>query len=449
MLPTSDVYLLYFCILQNRKMITGRTQLSAARQGTPITAANRYKQQVPVQQSTSAYHHQTGTISPPASTTAQLISAMSQETTNLLYSMARDLSNSQNSDNILSAIATHRKLDRSVSEPAPDKSTSAKNVNSSRYKTELCRPFEENGFCKYGEKCQFAHGIQEVRSLSRHPKYKTELCRTYHTVGFCPYGPRCHFIHNEDEHKLSEIIQQKNQQVAQQAAQQVVQAAAQQQALQHAVSCQGPPSSAATTLPNMRPTSQSLAINLNVLDRQSLGSTADSPPSSVTDSPTTLSPTFPMGAEEMFSGFSAAYTPPPASAPAAPVSSCAFTFPEYITLQSQAAMQQNSSNHSTPLNIQTDQLVSSLNSLHLSQSNSVTVQNNMHNNLLNETLLSGSLTDPSVVAPPSPPESLNGDTSPVPPSPPASTAAPGCSSPLDIGRGLRLPIFSRLASKDQ
>jgi hypothetical protein len=68
-----------------------------------------------------------------------------------------------------------------------------------RYKTELCRPFEENGMCKYGDKCQFAHGEHELRGLVRHPKYKTELCRTFHTVGFCPYGPRCHFIHNADE----------------------------------------------------------------------------------------------------------------------------------------------------------------------------------------------------------------------------------------------------------
>ena len=68
--------------------------------------------------------------------------------------------------------------------------------NTSRYKTELCRPFEENGTCKYGEKCQFAHGIGELRTLTRHPKYKTEFCRTFHTTGFCPYGPRCHFIHN-------------------------------------------------------------------------------------------------------------------------------------------------------------------------------------------------------------------------------------------------------------
>ncbi|KAL6475527.1 hypothetical protein MHYP_G00165670 [Metynnis hypsauchen] len=74
-------------------------------------------------------------------------------------------------------------------------------INSTRYKTELCRPFEENGSCKYGEKCQFAHGYHELRNLSRHPKYKTEPCRTFHTIGFCPYGPRCHFIHNMDERR--------------------------------------------------------------------------------------------------------------------------------------------------------------------------------------------------------------------------------------------------------
>ncbi|XP_066536014.1 mRNA decay activator protein ZFP36L2-A-like isoform X2 [Hoplias malabaricus] len=77
----------------------------------------------------------------------------------------------------------------------------ASQINSTRYKTELCRPFEENGSCKYGEKCQFAHGYHELRSLSRHPKYKTEPCRTFHTIGFCPYGPRCHFIHNADERR--------------------------------------------------------------------------------------------------------------------------------------------------------------------------------------------------------------------------------------------------------
>jgi len=87
-------------------------------------------------------------------------------------------------------IEQHRKLDRSVSEPT------------SRYKTELCRPYEESGSCKYGDKCQFAHGYGELRNLARHPKYKTELCRTFHTIGFCPYGPRCHFIHNFEEARI-------------------------------------------------------------------------------------------------------------------------------------------------------------------------------------------------------------------------------------------------------
>jgi len=72
-------------------------------------------------------------------------------------------------------------------------------VNTSRYKTEMCRPFQENGSCKYGEKCQFAHGLSELRTVTRHAKYKTDLCRTYHASGFCPYGPRCHFVHNLDE----------------------------------------------------------------------------------------------------------------------------------------------------------------------------------------------------------------------------------------------------------
>lgn len=98
----------------------------------------------------------------------------------------------------------HRRLERTQSAPAPPvsapaASVTATTVNTSRYKTELCRPFEEFGVCKYGDKCQFAHGMNELRSLARHPKYKTELCRTYHTVGFCPYGPRCHFVHNQDE----------------------------------------------------------------------------------------------------------------------------------------------------------------------------------------------------------------------------------------------------------
>lgn len=66
----------------------------------------------------------------------------------------------------------------------------------SLYKTELCRSFEETGACRYGSKCQFAHGREELRPVARHPKYKTEICKTFHSIGTCPYGKRCRFIHN-------------------------------------------------------------------------------------------------------------------------------------------------------------------------------------------------------------------------------------------------------------
>jgi len=64
-----------------------------------------------------------------------------------------------------------------------------------RYKTELCKSYTETGICRYGTKCQFAHGKEEVRPILRHPKYKTEICKTFHSTGTCPYGIRCRFIH--------------------------------------------------------------------------------------------------------------------------------------------------------------------------------------------------------------------------------------------------------------
>jgi len=63
------------------------------------------------------------------------------------------------------------------------------------YKTELCLSWVETGTCRYGPKCQFAHGKQELRPVLRHPKYKTEICKTYNSTGQCPYGKRCRFVH--------------------------------------------------------------------------------------------------------------------------------------------------------------------------------------------------------------------------------------------------------------
>ncbi|KAG6817597.1 hypothetical protein H0H87_006225 [Tephrocybe sp. NHM501043] len=74
---------------------------------------------------------------------------------------------------------------------------SANNRKLGLYKTELCRSWEEKGTCRYGTKCQFAHGEDELRRVARHPKYKTEICRTFWVSGTCPYGKRCCFIHTE------------------------------------------------------------------------------------------------------------------------------------------------------------------------------------------------------------------------------------------------------------
>lgn len=68
-----------------------------------------------------------------------------------------------------------------------------------RYKTELCRPFTEEGQCKYGSKCQYAHGTHELRPTFRHMKHKTKLCHKFHSTGFCNYGSRCTYIHNEED----------------------------------------------------------------------------------------------------------------------------------------------------------------------------------------------------------------------------------------------------------
>lgn len=66
------------------------------------------------------------------------------------------------------------------------------------YKTELCKHFMETKMCRYGRKCQFAHGMDELRGVVRHPKYKTTRCKTFLTTGKCTYGSRCRFIHERD-----------------------------------------------------------------------------------------------------------------------------------------------------------------------------------------------------------------------------------------------------------
>ncbi|OWF50730.1 mRNA decay activator protein ZFP36L2-A-like [Mizuhopecten yessoensis] len=330
-------------------------------------------------------------------------------------------------------VREHRKLDRSMSEPVGDRNLNnlnrnrvqqqlqpqeqPPNINSSRYKTELCRPFEESGHCKYGDKCQFAHGGLELRTLSRHPKYKTELCRTYHTIGFCPYGPRCHFIHNEEERKLA---------LAMEAQQQQQQNAAASQAM---VSRHSPTPSVPS--PQLKRPS---TINFNSSFNGSMGSTDSiSTPSSASESPS-LSPT--LFTEELLHGLqhvSTHHSSASSSTSSSPVfnysSSPEFNYPSLLT----------------PLNVQT-QGSTDMNMLQQQFNAILNISQNQQNN--NQCVFTEM---DSFVAPPSPPDSISGD-SVGSASSLSSNASSGftntCGTVLDISKSLRLPIFNRLSQDD-
>ena len=72
-----------------------------------------------------------------------------------------------------------------------------------KYKTELCKKFQNTGHCPYGFKCRFAHGKDELITKAQGANYKKKQCKTFHVKGYCPYGSRCSFRH--DERKFSEI----------------------------------------------------------------------------------------------------------------------------------------------------------------------------------------------------------------------------------------------------
>ncbi|RWS16554.1 zinc finger protein 36: C3H1 type-like 1 [Dinothrombium tinctorium] len=335
------------------------------------------------------------------------------------------------------AAKEHRKLDRSLSEPAEKMALNARTgnqTNSSRYKTELCRPFEENGTCKYGDKCQFAHGFHELRNLQRHPKYKTELCRTFHTSGFCPYGPRCHFIHNSEESKKSVITtlqagcptsgktRDRSETIAIMSA-------------QPGAKCESAPTP--ITLPPMRPKALSIGS-------YSLGSSGDlSQPSSPSGSPTSLSSFF---TEDQLGSFT------PHSA--ASNGNTTFSFsPDFTSLVSEVSSMNNANCRSLGM-LASNYIQSPFayqKSPDLVKERSASIFSNFPTNAAVIEAPQGKPSSPPLAfpypaAPSSPVDSLGseldmlslgGGSSPI----------PTCSSPLNISKNIpRLPIFTRFAN---
>ncbi len=65
-----------------------------------------------------------------------------------------------------------------------------------KYRTELCKFYEINGQCKFGDKCIFAHGKENLREkVLTKSGYKKRACINFFEHGFCMYGNRCQFSH--------------------------------------------------------------------------------------------------------------------------------------------------------------------------------------------------------------------------------------------------------------
>ncbi|KAL2930063.1 mRNA decay activator protein ZFP36L2-A [Bienertia sinuspersici] len=60
-------------------------------------------------------------------------------------------------------------------------SDSSSNSASNFYKTEICMSWENTGSCRYGHKCQFAHGKEELRPIANRVRPKLELVDPYYS----------------------------------------------------------------------------------------------------------------------------------------------------------------------------------------------------------------------------------------------------------------------------
>jgi hypothetical protein len=88
-------------------------------------------------------------------------------------------------------------------------------TNPAKYKTMLCKHFSSTKGCSFGDKCQFAHGISELRSTNgmmnpmmgipekkkgpNPQNYKIVKCKYWEKDGTCRYGTLCTFAHGEQE----------------------------------------------------------------------------------------------------------------------------------------------------------------------------------------------------------------------------------------------------------
>ena len=79
----------------------------------------------------------------------------------------------------------------------------------------MCKHYNTPQGCSYGDKCQFAHGPQELRAfngqisqdgsleMSKNQKsminYKIVKCKNWEKDGSCKYGNHCTFAHGDND----------------------------------------------------------------------------------------------------------------------------------------------------------------------------------------------------------------------------------------------------------
>jgi hypothetical protein len=99
------------------------------------------------------------------------------------------------SDSVDKEAFSHKKLQpKAKKEPLPATNTaesSTHNTYRMKFKTELCKNFELQGSCRWGDTCCYAHGPQELRNKTHlNANYKSKICKHFHGTGACPYGLR-------------------------------------------------------------------------------------------------------------------------------------------------------------------------------------------------------------------------------------------------------------------
>ena len=83
-----------------------------------------------------------------------------------------------------------------------------------KYKTSLCRHWEQTKTCSLGSMCTFAHGHAELRKINDpmpedfpgrnnvgalFSNYKTQICRNYQQTGECKFESYCCYAHGSDQ----------------------------------------------------------------------------------------------------------------------------------------------------------------------------------------------------------------------------------------------------------